>query len=69
MFQVFQAIVRLVPNHVVEEFVADFESGLWQGLRGVFDEPSIHGCAFHFSQALYRKLQEFGLQVNIYTHP
>jgi hypothetical protein len=50
-FQVFQAVVDLLPSEpVVQSFVADFESGIWQGLRSVFNNPSI-------------KVQEVGLQV------
>lgn len=49
----------------VTSFVVDFETGMWNGLRSVFDNPVIHGCAFHFGQALWRKVQEKGLQVSI----
>lgn len=52
-----------MPELAVETFVADFEAGLWQGLRGAFDEPTIKGCAFHFGQALWRKAMELGLKV------
>jgi hypothetical protein len=63
-FQVFQAVVDLIPGEpVVQSFVADFESGIWQGLRSVFNNPSISGCAFHWGQAVWRKVQEVGLQV------
>lgn len=50
---------------VVERFVADFESGLWQALRSVFDSPVIQGCAFHWGQAVWRKVQDLGLKVRI----
>ncbi|XP_052778138.1 uncharacterized protein LOC128215495 [Mya arenaria] len=59
---VFQAIVRLLPSTQVQTFVTDFEAGIWQGLRSVFNDPDIRGCAFHFGQALWRKAQECGLQ-------
>ncbi|KAH3787858.1 hypothetical protein DPMN_165989, partial [Dreissena polymorpha] len=56
----------LWPGRISEElygsFVVDYEAGLWQAIRAVFPQPDIHGCAFHFGQALYRKVQEFGLQ-------
>ncbi|XP_060561171.1 uncharacterized protein LOC132720942 [Ruditapes philippinarum] len=60
--KVFQAVLRLMPSTNVEKFVLDFEAGLWQGLRDVFHEPQIQGCAFHFGQALWRKAQDLGLQ-------
>ncbi|XP_052225023.1 uncharacterized protein LOC127840650 [Dreissena polymorpha] len=47
---------------LIKSFVVDYEAGLWQAIRAVFPQPDIHGCAFHFGQALYRKVQEFGLQ-------
>ncbi|XP_053382008.1 uncharacterized protein LOC128549394 [Mercenaria mercenaria] len=45
----------------VSSFVVDFEKGLWKGLRSVFDDPVIHGCSFHFKQALYKQVQKKGL--------
>ena len=36
-------------------------AGIWQGLRGVFPDVAIHGCSFHWAQAVYRKVQELGL--------
>lgn len=41
--------------------MADFEKGIWQGLRAVFPQVAMHGCAFHWAQAVYRKAQELGL--------
>ncbi|XP_060573275.1 uncharacterized protein LOC132731165 [Ruditapes philippinarum] len=60
--KVFRAISNLTPGRCVETFVVDFEAGMWQGLRDVFEDPHIKGCAFHFGQALFRKVQELGLQ-------
>lgn len=58
----------MLPSVEVKSFVADFEAGIWQGIREVFDEPDIQGCAFHFGQAVWRKAQECGLQViNLYN--
>ena len=59
----FQAVRELLTSESVKSFVVDYEAGIWQGLRDVFDEPVIKGCAFHFGQALFRKVQELGLQV------
>ena len=64
IFQVFQAVLDLLPVvHAVKSFVVDFESGLWRSLQSIFTNPEIHGCAFHWGQAVWRKVQEFGLQV------
>ena len=35
---------------------------VWQSLRCSFPDIELHGCLFHFSQAIHRKVQEFGLQ-------
>ena len=36
------------------------ENVAWQALKAVFPGKAIHGCSFHWSQALYRKLQQLG---------
>lgn len=62
---VLTAILDLLPAAPnVSSFVIDFEAGLWKALRSVFDDPVIYGCAFHFGQALWRKVQELGLQTS-----
>ncbi|KAK4320523.1 hypothetical protein Pmani_008626 [Petrolisthes manimaculis] len=58
----FTIVESAAPN--VSSFVIDFEAGLWKALRSVFDDPVIYGCAFHFGQALWRKVQELGLQTS-----
>lgn len=60
---VLNAVLEILPAEPnVSSFVVDFEAGLWKALRSVFDDPVIHGCAYHFTQALWRKVQELGLQ-------
>ncbi|KAH3869883.1 hypothetical protein DPMN_033056 [Dreissena polymorpha] len=56
-FQVLSAILQHLPSIEVKSFVVDYEAGLWQAIRDVFPQPDIQGCAFHFGQALYRKVQ------------
>jgi hypothetical protein len=43
--------------------VVDFEAGLWQAIRQSFPGYSIQGGAFHWAQAVFRKIQEHGLHV------
>lgn len=46
--------------------IIDFEKGLLMALNQVFPETSIQGCVFHFSQAIWRKIQNDGL-TKLYT--
>ena len=66
LIQVLRAVDRMLPEDIaLDSFVADFEAGLWQALRRRFPYHPIQGCAFHWSQAVFRKIQENGLQVRI----
>eukprot|EP00058_Branchiostoma_floridae_P026639 XP_002612130.1 hypothetical protein BRAFLDRAFT_96074 [Branchiostoma floridae] len=65
---VLKKILRLLPGDrepKVTTFVMDFEQGMWQAVKGVaglFPGKTRRGCAFHWTQAVYRKIQELGLQ-------
>lgn len=60
---VLKAVTEILPaTPSVSSFVVDFEAGLWKGIRSIFNDPMIKGCAYHFTQALWRKVQELGLQ-------
>ena len=39
----------------------DFEKSNWKGLYAVFPRIKRVGCAFHWSQAIWRKLKNIGL--------
>jgi len=47
----------------VQTIVADFEKVAWAAARQTIPGVSIQGCHFHWSQAIWRKVQEIGLQV------
>ena len=49
--------VRFSPD----EIMTDFEFALVQSLELEFPGARIHGCYFHFSQCLWRKVQILGL--------
>ena len=60
--KVLKSIVHLLPNPVVQKVVIDFESVIWGALRQVLPSVVIMGCVFHWTQALWRKIQALGLQ-------
>ena len=45
----------------VEEVLTDFDVAIWQRLRFAFPEIRFKGCAFHWVQAVNRKLRDLGL--------
>lgn len=47
----------------VQQLTVDFEKWLWSALRTILPDVQIRGCLFHWTQALWRKVQELGLQV------
>ena len=64
-FQVLKKLIRCLPAPpAVEEVVADFESGVWGAVRSRLPQVLLRGCAFHWGQAVWRKIQELGLQVS-----
>ena len=65
---VFDAILRLLPSEpAVSKVVVDFERAVWSALHKSLAAISVHGCWFHWAQAVYRKVEEVGLR-SAYTH-
>ncbi|XP_070568671.1 uncharacterized protein [Ptychodera flava] len=58
---IFQVVKDLVPDVTVLTITLDFETAIWRAAESVFPGVKIHGCSFHWSQALWRKVQELGL--------
>lgn len=59
--EVFRAIQGRLDRVAVEMMTADFEAGVWQAIRQVFPEVIIKGCAFHWTKAVWTKVQNLGL--------
>ncbi len=51
--------VGMVPRP--KSINVDFELAMICAIRAQYPNSSIHGCYFHFCQAIYRKVQELGL--------
>ncbi|KAK3719185.1 hypothetical protein QZH41_020418 [Actinostola sp. cb2023] len=60
--QVLQEVVNVLPEAPeVKKVVMDFEKALWKAFPLVFPNVSLMGCAFHWSQSVWRKIQDLGL--------
>ena len=42
------------------------ESAVWATLRALIPDVKLRGCSFHLTQAVWRKMQELGLQAAYY---
>ena len=60
--KVFKVIKKLLPNTKVKKMVADFQSSIWQGFLSVCPNADVQGCVFYWTQAIWRKMGELGLQ-------
>ena len=56
-----QNILPAIPS--VTKMVLDFEIAMWATIPTVFHKVSFMGCAFHWKQAVWRKIQELGLVI------
>ena len=52
--------IALSPSTII----VDFEVAVHNVVRSVFPNSTLHGCLFHYDQALSRKLQELSLSSN-----
>ena len=60
---VLQAAIDLLPSPPeVRSITLDFETALWNMFRDLLPSVSLKGCLFHWTQALWRKVQELGLE-------
>ncbi|KAJ8310547.1 hypothetical protein KUTeg_012412 [Tegillarca granosa] len=63
--QVLQTVLKLLPRRAtVQTAFADFEAAIWKSLRETIPGIVIRGCNFHWTQAVWRQVQNFGLQTH-----
>lgn len=66
--KVFSKTKELLGDELsVQEITIDFEESVWRAIPDVLPNVYIRGCSFHWGQAVWRKIQEVGLQVS-YTN-
>ena len=57
-----EAIRNLLRDKInLQCIVADFEAALWIAVEQVFYDAQIQGCVFHWTQAIWQKVQDLGL--------
>ena len=60
---VLQGIVDLADTVAVEHVTIDYEHAMWRAIPKVIPTVTIHGCGFHWAQAVSRRqVQARGLQ-------
>ena len=64
-FQVLNCILEALPESAsFTTVVADYEAGLWRAVQDVLPDTRIQGCVFHWTQAVWRKIQALGNNSN-----
>ena len=54
---VIREIIKIIPGQPsVKKVTVDFERAIWSAFQEVLPEVRIMGCAFHWTQALWRKV-------------
>ena len=53
----------------VQQMVMDFELAVWQAARLEFPDIRLRGCVFHWTQAVWKHVQQLGLQVSYNKDP
>lgn len=70
MLQQIKRHVSRISGHVFNpvRILSDFEISLISALQAEFPHTELHGCYFHFCQALWRKVQDLGLTTAYRRH-
>ena len=60
--RILRAVLSCLDEPSVRQITVDFERALWSAVRDVLPNVNLTGFAFHPVQAVWRKVQELGLQ-------
>ena len=62
LINVFQSITVYITLKTgtckVKEVVTDYERAIWRGMEDVFPKVKVLGCAFHWTQAIFRNMKK-----------
>lgn len=67
--EIFNELLKLKPEFKPKHITIDFEQAAIKALNNCFPESSIHGCYFHFSQNLWKHVQQVGLKTKYSEDP
>ncbi|XP_028416821.1 uncharacterized protein LOC114541028 [Dendronephthya gigantea] len=61
--KILQELLHTMPNWpIVLHITLYFETAIWKAWRAILPGVQLSGCVFHWTQALWRKVQGLGLQ-------
>ena len=68
----YNSVFAELKTHLGDAFnpdscMVDYEVAIWQSLVESFPDIVIHGCHFHFSQAINRNVNQYGLSLEYKT--
>ena len=59
----YKELFEIIRRKITEEpkvIISDFEDGAIQAMREVFVATELNGCLFHFTQNIWRRVQQSG---------
>ncbi|XP_029342135.1 uncharacterized protein LOC115033536 [Acyrthosiphon pisum] len=65
----FRNLKLIKPDLNPSSILIDFEKAVMNSIKTEFPQTKIQGCFFHLSQALWRHIQEYGLQTQYCYDP
>ena len=60
-------MLNAIISCLLTEPAVDFKKAVWGALSRCLPEVSVHGCWFHWAQAVYCRVKEYGLH-SAYIH-